>query len=95
MGALVATADVPVGGGVVVHPAGVVLTQPTAGDFHGFAGRCTHAGCLIASVASGLIQCPCHGSRFAILDGSVVVGPATKPLPPFAIRVSGGFVYPA
>ncbi|MGB3954205.1 MAG: Rieske 2Fe-2S domain-containing protein [Brooklawnia sp.] len=24
--------------------------------------------------------CPCHGSRFSIVDGSVVQGPATEPL---------------
>jgi Rieske Fe-S protein len=95
MGALVAVAGVPVGGGVVVHSAGVVVTQPTTGEFHGFEGRCTHLGCRIGSVAAGLIQCPCHGSRFAIVDGSVVHGPAVKPLPTFPIRVTDGYVYPA
>ena len=90
-----ATADVPVGGGVVVRGAGVVVTQPTQGDFHGFDGRCTHQGCRLDSVAAGLIRCPCHGSRFAIADGSVVAGPAPSPLPPFAIRVVDGYVYPA
>jgi len=72
-----------------------VVTQPTAGEFHGFSARCTHAGCLVDSVSGGLIRCPCHGSRYAIDNGAVVTGPATKRLHPLAIIVSDGYVYPA
>ena len=54
----------------------VVVTQPTAGEFRGFGIVCTHDGCELNAVANGTINCPCHGSRYAITDGSVVRGPA-------------------
>lgn len=83
---LAKTADVPVGGGVVVGE--VVLTQASAGAFQGFSSTCTHAGCTLNEVADGTINCPCHGSRFN-LDGSVANGPATKPLQAKAVTVQG------
>lgn len=79
-------ADVPVGSGVVVGT--VVVTQPTAGDFKAFSAVCTHTGCLIDEVVDGTINCPCHGSKFS-LDGTVVQGPATRPLNAEAITVQG------
>jgi Rieske Fe-S protein len=87
---LAATADVPVGGGVI--GGGVVVTQPTEGEFRGFSSTCTHQGCTVASVADGVISCACHGSRFSAEDGSVENGPATAPLPEVAVSVEGGDV---
>jgi Rieske Fe-S protein len=87
---LAATADVPVGGGVIAG--GVVVTQPAEGEFRGFSSTCTHQGCTVASVTDGVISCPCHGSRFSAEDGSVERGPATAPLPEVAVGVEGGNV---
>jgi Rieske Fe-S protein len=53
---------------------------------------CTHEGCKVSQVANGTIDCPCHGSRFSIVDGSVVRGPATSPLRARSITVDGGSV---
>jgi Rieske Fe-S protein len=89
-GILDAVDHVPVGGGRVYDTHQVVVTQPTAGDFRCFRAVCTHAGCLVNSVQNGTINCPCHGSRFAITDGSVRRGPATKPLEPRTITVDTG-----
>jgi Rieske Fe-S protein len=85
---LAATGDIPVGGGAVFEAEGVVLTQPTPGEFRAFSAVCTHQGCVVADVVGGTINCNCHGSKFG-LDGSVANGPATKPLPERAVRVSG------
>jgi len=95
VGALLRTQEVPVGGGVVVSAFSVVVTQPTAGDFRAFDARCTHRQCLVGSVTAGEIRCPCHSSRFSIVDGAPVFGPAPTALPTVAIRVAGGYVYPA
>jgi Rieske Fe-S protein len=81
--------DIPVGGGAILADAQVVITQPTAGTFACFGAVCTHQGCLVTDVSGGTINCPCHGSRFNIADGSVAGGPAPQPLPPVAITVDG------
>ena len=91
-GVITKTADVPVGGGVIVGE--VVVTQPTAGDFKGFSSKCTHKGCTVNKVADGTIDCPCHGSKFN-LDGSVAHGPATVPLETKAIAVQGDSIVSA
>jgi Rieske Fe-S protein len=87
---LAKAADVPVGGGVVVADAAIVVTQPTAGDFKAFSAVCTHQGCLVGSVQNNEITCPCHGSVFSATDGSVISGPASAPLASAGVMVSGG-----
>lgn len=89
---LVATADVPEGGGVVLADQEIVVTQPTAGEYKAFSSICTHQGCPVADVEKGTINCDCHGSMFAIADGAVVAGPAPSPLPPVEVSVDGGDV---
>ena len=70
----------------------VVVTQPTAGQFKAFSATCTHQGCKVNKVVDGQILCPCHGSKFAVADGSVTAGPAKKPLPEKSVSVSGDSV---
>ncbi|MFE5618247.1 Rieske (2Fe-2S) protein [Streptomyces sp. NPDC056470] len=87
--ALAQTSDIPVGGGTIFKEEKIVVTQPTADDFKAFSAICTHQGCIVAKVENGTIDCACHGSKFRITDGSVVNGPATRPLPAEEITVSG------
>ena len=84
---LVSTAEVPVGGGVVLADQKIVVTQPTEGDFKAFTAVCTHQGCTVNSVSDGQINCPCHGSAFSVEDGSVVNGPAEAPLDTIPVSV--------
>ncbi|HEY2192602.1 MAG TPA: Rieske (2Fe-2S) protein [Actinomycetospora sp.] len=88
----IAGTSVPVGGGVVLEDRGVVVTQPVAGTFAAFGTTCPHQGCSVNAVADGTINCPCHGSRFHLADGSVAQGPATRGLTPRTAQVSGGQV---
>ena len=87
--ALATTSQVPEGGGKIIDGKNIVITQPQAGSFKAFTAVCTHQGCIVNSVSGGTIDCPCHGSKFSIQDGSVVNGPATSPLAPIAIKVEG------
>jgi Rieske Fe-S protein len=89
---LAKTADIPEGGGKVFPNEKVVVTQPSAGNFKAFSAICTHQGCTLSEVANGTINCPCHGSKFNIADGTVAQGPATRPLSAEHITVQGGAV---
>lgn len=82
-------AQVPVGGGAIVEPGPVVVTQPEAGTYKAFSGVCTHQGCPVSSVADGTITCNCHGSQFSAEDGAVTTGPARRPLPELSVTVEG------
>ena len=86
---LTTTSQVPVGGGTIITGKNVVVTQPVANTFKGFSAVCTHQGCIVDAIANGTIDCPCHGNKFSVKDGSVVNGPAARPLPAVAIKVEG------
>lgn len=81
--------DIPVGGGKIFEDEKVVITQPEAGTIKAFSVTCTHQGCAVTQVAGGTINCPCHGSKFDVADGSVTAGPASSPLPAVNVKVDG------
>ena len=86
---LASTAEIPVGGGKILTDKNIVITQPQAGSFHAFTAICTHLGCIVNTVSGGTINCPCHGSKYSIVNGSVVNGPAPLPLAAVSIKVQG------
>ncbi|MEU1814502.1 Rieske (2Fe-2S) protein [Streptomyces roseifaciens] len=92
-GELAKAADIPEGGGKVFPDRKVVVTQPVKGEFKAFSAVCTHQGCVVKDVSGGTINCPCHGSRFRIADGSVQGGPAQGPLPEEQVSVRDGSLH--
>ncbi|RZU28512.1 nitrite reductase/ring-hydroxylating ferredoxin subunit [Streptomyces sp. BK022] len=91
--ALGSVSEIPEGGGKIFAAQKVVVTQPEKGRYKAFSAICTHQGCTLNKVADGTVDCPCHGSRFRISDGSVAHGPATEPLPAKEIMVHGNTVH--
>ena len=61
-----------------------VIRQKDA--FHVISAVCTHLGCNVQWKDTEF-DCPCHGSRFRP-DGTVISGPAPRPLEWFATTVS-------
>jgi cytochrome b6-f complex iron-sulfur subunit len=75
------------GGSRVVQQVLVVRTAP--GQFQAVAATCTHQGGTVQFQAgSGDLRCPTHGARFT-LSGSVVSGPAPRPLQRFNTELTG------
>ncbi|MFE9250659.1 Rieske (2Fe-2S) protein [Streptomyces sp. NPDC007088] len=91
-GTLGPTSEIPEGGGKIFTDEKVVVTQPRKGEFKAFTSTCTHAGCQVGSVGGGTINCPCHGSKFSIEDGSVKAPPASSALEERKIEVKGGSI---
>jgi nitrite reductase/ring-hydroxylating ferredoxin subunit len=85
-------ADIPVGGGVIIDDPAVVIRRRAEGEVKAFTAICTHQGCLVSEVVDNEIICPCHGSRFSAVDGSVTSGPATTGLTAAGVVVEGGSV---
>lgn len=62
------------------------------GRFYCLDGRCTHAGAPLAegTLKEEILTCPWHYSQFNITDGSVVNGPARKPLNIYRYQIKDG-----
>jgi nitrite reductase/ring-hydroxylating ferredoxin subunit/uncharacterized membrane protein len=59
-----------------------------AGTVHALHETCAHAGGPLAEgrVVDGCIECPWHGSRFRLRDGTVAQGPAVYDQPRYEVR---------
>lgn len=85
---IAATADVPVGGGIVVDE--TVIVQPSADEFLAFSAVCPHQGAIVAAPdAEGTIVCPRHQSAWS-LEGALEQGPAEVNLSEVEITVEDG-----
>jgi Rieske Fe-S protein len=69
-------------GGVLKHgKQKLAVWKDDDGQPHALSATCTHKGCTVTwNNAERSWDCPCHGSTFNA-DGSVIHGPAVKPLP--------------
>ena len=69
-----------------------VLLVRLEGAVCALAHTCSHLGGPLSEgkLEGDVVQCPWHGSRFNVKDGSVVDGPATFPQPCFEARVREG-----
>jgi nitrite reductase/ring-hydroxylating ferredoxin subunit len=72
-----------------------VLVVNFDGQFLCFDARCTHAGAPLAegTLNGHVLTCPWHGSQFNVKDGSVLRGPAEKPLRAYSTVVRDGFLF--
>lgn len=82
-------------------PGGMAMAQTSIGSFlvtrtgtgtvSVLTATCTHEGCTVNGMSMANFVCPCHGSAFST-SGSVVAGPATRPLQQFAAQLADGTV---
>jgi nitrite reductase/ring-hydroxylating ferredoxin subunit/uncharacterized membrane protein len=71
-----------------------VLLARHDGRIVALSDRCTHRGGPLheGSISDGCVTCPWHESVFALSDGTVVRGPASRPQPVAEVRVVDGRV---
>ena len=64
------------------------------GTVYALGDKCAHLGGPLSEgkIEGDVVECPWHGSRFCLKDGSVVDGPATNPQPVLDVRIEGGQV---
>jgi len=64
------------------------------GAIHALADRCAHRGGALheGELVGDCIECPLHGTRIRLQDGSLQRGPSTYPQPVFEAREHGGRV---
>jgi cytochrome b6-f complex iron-sulfur subunit len=66
--------------GLAGEPTYLTVTKNHTLEKMGLVDNCTHLGCTFPwNETAEQFQCPCHGSRYAP-DGTVVRGPANRPL---------------
>jgi rieske iron-sulfur protein len=66
-----------------------------AGGVLAYSAICTHQSCDVKTWLSKekALVCYCHSSKFALLDGgTVVAGPASRPLPAIPLALDGDFL---
>lgn len=89
-----AASDVTVGGLLQADVADVpvLLSRLTDGTVVAYVDRCTHRGGPLheGTIVDGCVECPWHGSRFELSDGTVAQGPATRPQPRYEVREVDG-----
>ena len=67
-----------------------ILVRTAENAYAAFSQKCTHLSCSVYySRESRDLVCPCHEGHFSVLDGSVLQGPPTRPLPTVTLERRG------
>jgi nitrite reductase/ring-hydroxylating ferredoxin subunit len=72
-----------------------VLLLRQGATIYALSNRCSHRGCPLHEgdfSRENRVVCPCHGSTFNLVDGSVLHGPTTAPQPAYLTRIREGKV---
>lgn len=84
--------DIPEGEMRVFDVGGTAVNVANAsGQLYAIDDKCTHMGCSLANgdLDGTTVTCACHGSQFDVTSGSVLRGPAQRPVRSRAIRIEG------
>lgn len=64
------------------------------GRLYAIDDTCTHMGCSLAngSLEGTVVTCACHGSQFDVTSGTVLRGPAQRPVRSIPLAIESGQV---
>ncbi len=75
--------------GGFMYKNGIIIAKTLSGSFIAVSQTCTHQGGTVEFQANNnRLYCPVHGAMFQV-DGSVLAGPANKPLSVYKTSLSG------
>ena len=68
-----------------------VAVANAGGQLYAFDDTCTHRGCSLATgrLDGTTVTCPCHGSQFDVTSGTVIHGPAARPVRSRVVQTEG------
>ena len=68
-----------------------VLVVNLNGKLYAVSSLCTHVGGPLdkGTLENNVVTCPWHGSKFDVITGAVVNGPANKGIEKFELKVEG------
>jgi Rieske Fe-S protein len=91
------TVTISTAGNGLATAGGMAITQTSLGNFlvtrtgatsaNVLTATCTHEGCTVSNFSGSQFVCPCHGSTYST-SGSVVQGPANRPLQQFTAQAT-------
>lgn len=89
--------DIPDGGmKQVVYKGDLVGLYRVGDDVYAIGDLCTHEEAYLTDGDFDPddleVECPLHGSRFNVADGSVRILPATRPEPTYPVKIEGDVV---
>lgn len=71
---------------IIFNETPLVVINRRGSGFIALSRVCTHLGCLVGyDKFNNKLVCPCHAGEFD-LEGNVLSGPATKPLPRYPLK---------
>lgn len=75
--------------GSSVYKDGIIIARLSSASFTALSQACTHQGTTVQyEQSNNRMHCPLHGSNYKT-DGSVINGPATRPLQKYNTSLSG------
>lgn len=89
--------EIPDGGMIQVSAHGDPVGLYRVGsDVYAVNDYCTHEETFLTDgefeIDNMEVECPLHGSRFDVRDGSVRILPATKPVATYPVKIEGDLV---
>ncbi len=83
--------EIPIGAArdIVFNGTPIIIINRPDGGFIALSRVCTHLGCLVDYDKNRKrLQCPCHAGVFD-LEGNVISGLPTRPLPEITLKIKG------
>ena len=68
-----------------------ILLANIGGRYYAISNICSHQKCELSDgkLEGNAVKCICHGSKFDVTSGSVLSGPAEKPVESYEVKVEG------